>query len=117
MLSMLLLTALAAQAVPAAAPTTATPTTPAEMRRLMLGTWVKDPAPFKVGDATVYVRETTIITSNVESLRVEAFFDAALTKPLLTYASSGPYLLRGPSKTVAGAFDIDLQNTTSTLTV
>ncbi|CAN5898063.1 hypothetical protein BH24DEI2_BH24DEI2_24870 [soil metagenome] len=80
------------------------------------GTWVQDSVPFTLEDGTVYVRQTVVIDSANETLKVEVFADQSLEQPLLTYDSSGPYTLVGPSQTVSGAFSINLVNTSSTIT-
>ena len=95
----------------------AQPAAVSDMKERIIGTWIQDSVPFTLEDMTVYVRQTVIIDAADETFKVEVFADPSLEQTLFTYDSSGPYTLLGPSERVPGAFDINLVNTSSTITV
>lgn len=69
------------------------------------------------GGAEAYIRRSLVFTPDRETLRVEAFADPAAAVRLFTYASEGPYRLIGPSAVVAGAYEVDLVNERSSMTI
>jgi hypothetical protein len=69
------------------------------------------------GGAKAFVRRTLSFTSERETLDVEAFADQDLKQPLFVYRSQGPYTIVGPSKTLPGVFEANLQNDKSTVEI
>ncbi len=95
----------------------AQPSAAVDIEERIIGTWVQDSVPFTLEDMTFYVRQTVVIDAASETLKVEVFTDQSLEQPLFTYNSTGPYTLAGPSKAVPEAFNIDLVNTSSMITI
>lgn len=91
---------------------------PDAVAALLVGTWktgaMPTPAP---GGLTAYVVQTLLWTEETESLIVTAYADEALTLPIFTYEFIGPYQVRSISKIVPEAFDVDLNNDRSVMTV
>ena len=96
----------------------AQPSAVLDIKEHLVGTWIQDSVPFTVEseNTTVYVRQTVVFNVTDETIKVEVFADQALEQPLFAYNSTGPYTLIGPSEAVPEAFDINLVNTSSTIT-
>lgn len=91
--------------------------TPAELAARAAGTWVAEPELFDVGGGgSATIRRSAVLTEATESLKVEAFLDAAMTQPLLTYDSGGPMTIVGPWEPVPEAFAVELVNDRSLIT-
>jgi len=73
------------------------------------------------GGGTAYLRQTVTFTGPpdalIEGLSTEAFLDEALTESIFLYESAGPCIVLGLSAAVAGAFEVNLTNDTSQLTI
>lgn len=83
------------------------------------GTWVSpavEPVASPAG-GTAYLRRSVTFTEDIETLQLEAFADAEATQPLFTYQSSGPYKIGAASTVVPGAWEIDLSNDSSQVTI
>lgn len=84
-----------------------------------LGTWVGpdlEPTPAPDG-STAYLRRSVTFTPDLESLQLEVFADAEATQRLFTYQSSEPYAFGPASAAVPGAWEIDLTNDSSLVTI
>ena len=82
-----------------------------EFRDRLLGTWRSaTPTEFPVGAETVHLVTTVSFDEQREWLTFVAYTDRELTRPLLQYDSEGVYVLRQPSATLPGTYDIDLTN-------
>ncbi|MCZ8041766.1 MAG: hypothetical protein O9330_04765 [Beijerinckiaceae bacterium] len=85
----------------------------------LLGNWV-GPGLDKVrapSGAEAYLRRSVRFTPDLETLRIEAFADEKGTIRLFTYESDGPYKVIGPSSDIVGAYEIDLTNDRSLMTI
>lgn len=91
-----------------------------EIRKAVLGRWVASTlqeARTPDGSATAYLQLSVTFTAEIETLQVAAFNDREMRQPLFTYNSAGPYRFRSQSAVVAGAFEADLENTSSLFTI
>jgi hypothetical protein len=93
----------------------------AQFAARLLGSFTRVMPVDAPGGGTAYLRQTVTFDGPpdalIEGVRTEAFLDEALTESVFVYESAGPCVVLRPSAAVAGAFEVDLTNDTSELTI